>query len=52
MSSSKQQGDAGTAGAPDAIDVDALMQANIVRVSVKISKTSQHVLPRGCRINF
>jgi hypothetical protein len=32
MSSSKQQGDAGTTGAADAIDVDALMQANIVRV--------------------
>jgi SnoaL-like domain len=32
MSSSKQQGDAGITGAADAIDVDALMQANIVRV--------------------
>ena len=32
MSSSEQQGDAGTTGATDAIDVDALMQANIVRV--------------------
>jgi hypothetical protein len=32
MSSPKQQADVGTAGAADAIDLDALMQANIVRV--------------------
>jgi hypothetical protein len=32
MSSSKQQADVGTTGAADAIDLDALMQANIVRV--------------------
>src|SRR6478672_9306958 len=31
-SSSKQQADVGTTGAADAIDLDALMQANIVRV--------------------
>jgi len=32
MSSSKQQADVGTTGVADAIDLDALMQANIVRV--------------------
>ena len=32
MSSSKQQADVGTTGATDAIDLDALMQANIARV--------------------
>src|SRR5260370_41342304 len=31
-SSSKQQADVGTTGAADAIDLDALMQASIVRV--------------------
>jgi hypothetical protein len=32
MSSSKQQADVGTTGTTDAIDLDALMQANIARV--------------------
>jgi hypothetical protein len=31
MGSSKQQVDVGTTGAADVIDLDALMQANIVR---------------------